>query len=184
MENTTGTIVAVVGSDSDEVLSRLEEVEGVETLSLRDTEPALAARRITATTSPWIVHDADPLEHVAAAWVELFEERVTLGTLELEIEQALAHFASGARMPDYYIVVEPEKAPDTWRHWWCGALGSRAPRRVLPASTPDSPTDIAIRRLLRALPSSRPWPDPSSWLPGLAFEIPDRIGLRDRPPEP
>lgn len=184
MENTTGTIVAVVGSASDEVLTHLEGIEGVETLSLRDTEPALAARRITATTSPWIVHDADPLEHVAAAWVELFEERATLGTLELEIAQALAHFAGGARMPDYYIVLEPERAPDTWRHWWCGALGYRAPRRVLPASAPDSPADVAIRRLLRALPSSRPWPTPSSWLPGLALEIPDRIGLRDRLAEP
>lgn len=180
MEHTTGTIVAVVGSASDEALAHLDGIDGVETLSLRDTEPALAARRITAATRPWIVHDADPLEHVAAAWVELFEERATLGTLELEVEQALAQFARGARMPDYYIVLEPEKAPDTWRHWWCGALGHRAPRRILPAPTPETPGDVAIRQLLRALPSSRPWPEPSSWLRGLALEIPDRIGLRDR----
>lgn len=186
MENTTGTIVAVVGSTSDpaateRVLARLEDIDGVETLSLRDADPALATHRIAAASRPWIVHDADPLEHVAAAWVELFEERSTLGTLELEVQQALEHFADGsALMPDYYIVLEPEEAPDTWRHWWCGALGHRAPRRVLPVHGPEAPLDAAIRHLLRALPASRPWPEPSSWLPGLAFEIPDRIGLRDR----
>lgn len=177
----TGTIVAVVGSASDEVLDSLDGVDGIETLSLRDTEPALATRRIAAATRPWIVHDADPLEHVAAAWVELFEERSTLGTLELEVQQALEHFAGGtALMPDYYIVLEPEEASDTWRHWWCGALGHRAPRRILPSRAPDSPRDRAIRQLLRALPASRPWPEPASWLPGLPFEIPDRVGLRDR----
>ncbi|WP_261165307.1 hypothetical protein [Microbacterium sp. Marseille-Q6965] len=180
MENTTGTIVAVVGSASDEVLAHLDGIDGVETLALRDTEPALAARRISASSRPWIVHDADPLEHVGAAWVELFEERATLGTLELEIEQALAHFERGAVMPDYYIVLEPETAPETWRHWWCGALGYRAPRRILPAPSAEAPRDAAVRQLLRALPASRPWPKPSSWLPGLAMEIPDRIGLRDR----
>lgn len=180
MENTTGTIVAVVGSASDEALANLDGIDGVETLSLRDTEPALAARRITATSRPWIVHDADPLEHVAAAWVELFEERSTLGALEVEVEQALAHFERGALMPDYYIVLEPEAAPDTWRHWWCGALGHRAPRRILPASGSENPREADIRHLLRTLPASRPWPKPSSWLPGLAMEIPDRVGLRDR----
>lgn len=181
MENTTGTIVAVVGSASDEVLASLEGIEGVETLSLRDSDPALATHRIAAASRPWVVHDADPLEHVAAAWVELFEERATLGTLELEVQQALEHFAGGtALMPDYYIVLEPEEAPDTWRHWWCGALGYRAPRRVLPVHAPESSLDAAIRNLLRALPSSRLWPEPETWLPGLAFEIPDRIGLRDR----
>ena len=35
------------------------------------------------------MHDADPLEHVAAAWVELYEERATLGTLEIEVETLL-----------------------------------------------------------------------------------------------
>ncbi|MER7798176.1 hypothetical protein [Microbacterium sp. NPDC096154] len=182
----TGTIVAVVGSASapetaDRVLASLEGIDGVETLSLRDSDPALAANRIRAASRPWVVHDADPLEHVAAAWVELFEERSTLGTLELEVRQVLEHFAEGtALMPDYYIVLEPEDAPDTWRHWWCGALGHRAPRRILPAHAPGSPRDAAIRQLLGALPSSRPWPAPASWLPGLAFEIPDRVGLRDR----
>lgn len=177
----TGTIVAVVGAESAGALATLEGIPGVETLSLRDFDPATAARRISACSTPWIVHDADPLEHVAAAWVELYEERATLGTLEVEVETALAHFDEGtALMPDYYIVLDPDAADDTWRHWWCGALGYRAPRRVLPAASPSTPRDTAMRRLLTALPASRPWPEPTSWLPGLAFEIPDRVGLRDR----
>lgn len=177
MATQTGTIVAVVGAESDAALEALDALPGVEALALRDSDPALAARRIAASGTPWVVHDADPLEHVAAAWVELYEERATLGTLEVEVEAALAQFARGdALMPDYYIVLQPEDAPGTWRHWWCGALGHRAPRRVLPAPAAGRG---AIRRMLTALPSSRPWPDPASWLPGLAFDIPDRVGLRE-----
>ena len=148
---------------------------------MRDSEPAVAARRITAAGTPWIVHDADPLEHVAAAWVELFEERSTLGALEIEVETALALFEAGsALMPDYYIVLEPEGAPDTWRHWWCGALGHHAPRRVLTSPAPTTTTGCRHPAPARAsCPSSRPWPDPASWLPHLPFEIPDRVGLRD-----
>lgn len=178
----TGTVVALVGAGSDDALANLNGIPGVETLALADSDPGLASRRIAATGTPWVVHDADPLAHVAAAWVELFEERATLGTLEIEVETALARFEIGeAIMPDYYIVLDPEVTVGTWRHWWCGALGHRAPRRVLPARAPVTPRDGALRRLLAGLPSSQPWPDPSSWLPGLAFEIPDRIGLQERP---
>jgi hypothetical protein len=176
----SGTVVAVVGTASEEALHVLRSVPGVETLSLQGSEPALGARRIAAASAPLVVHDADPLEHVAAAWVELFEARSTLGVLEVEVENALAQFEDGAAiMPDYYIVLDPAEADDTWRHWWCGALGYRAPRRVLPAAAPTSPRDAALRRLLAALPSSRPWPEPETWLPRLAFDIPDRVGVRD-----
>jgi hypothetical protein len=176
-----GTIVTIVGPSSDSALAALAGLPGIDTLSLRDADPDVASRRIAACATPWIVHDADPLEHVAAAWIELYQERATLGTLEIEVETALDAFEHGrALMPDYYIVLDPASADGAWRHWWCGALGQHAPRRVLPAETPGHVRDAAIRRMLTALPSSRPWPDPSTWLPGLAFEIPDRVGLRDR----
>ncbi|MFJ6653726.1 hypothetical protein ACIQLJ_13130 [Microbacterium sp. NPDC091313] len=175
-----GTIVAVVGESADDALDTLSGLPGVDALRLQGTDPALATRRIAAASAAWVVHDADPLAHVAAAWVELYEERATLGTLELEVEAVLADFDAGrAIMPDYYIVLEPDAADATWRHWWCGALGFRAPRRVLPAAAPASPRDAALRRMLRALPTSRPWPEPASWLPGLPFDIPDRVGLHD-----
>lgn len=176
----TGTVVAVVGTASEGALATLDGLAGVQTLALAGSEPGIAARRIVAAGTPWVVHDADPLEHVAAAWIELYEERATLGSLEIEVETALAQFAAGeAIMPDYYIVLDPEEAAGTWRHWWCGALGHRAPQRVLPAQSPTTPRDAALRRLLGGLPSSQPWPDPASWLPGLAFDIPDRVGLRE-----
>jgi hypothetical protein len=176
----TATVVAIVGDQSEEALASLDGIRGVDVLSLHGSETTIATRRIAAATTPWVVHDADPLAHVAAAWVELFEERSTLGALEVEVETAIALFDRGsALMPDYYIVLEPEEAPDTWRHWWCGALGHRAPQRVLTSHAPTTPRDAALRRLLSNLPSSRPWPDPASWLPHLPFEIPDRVGLRD-----
>jgi hypothetical protein len=180
-----GTVVAIVGDGAADALDALSGIPGVETLALHDDEPALGARRIAASLSPWVVHDADPLIHVAAAWVELYEERSTLGALDVEIETALSRFGAGeAIMPDYYVVLDASSADETWRHWWCGALGYRAPRRVLPVDAPASGTATAIRRLLTSLPSSRPWPDPGTWLPGLAFEIPDRVGVRDTAARP
>ncbi len=71
-----GTVVAVVGTAAAETLDALEGLSGIETLALRDTEPALATRRIAAAATPWIVHDADPLEHVAAAWPGSCHRRV------------------------------------------------------------------------------------------------------------
>ena len=174
-----GTMVAIVGDAADEALASLEGITGVETLSVRGGEPGLAGRRIAATVTPWVVHDADPLAHVAQAWIELFEERATMGALQAEVEDALARFASGeALMPDYYVVLAPEQAPDVWRHWWCGALGRHAPRRVLPVAARGAAGDESLRHLLTVLPPSRPWPDPVQWLPDLPFAIPDRVGLR------
>lgn len=171
------TVVALVGADSDALLSGLSDVPALVALSLRDDEPATAARRLTAVSSPYVVHDADPLEHVAAAWVELYEERATLGTLEVEVENLLGLFDAGAAvMPDYYVVAGPETIEGTWRHWWLGALAHRAPSRVLPIEASGE----ALRSRLRALPSSRPWPDPT-WMRHLQFDIPDRVGLRDQP---
>jgi len=80
-------------------------------------------------------------------------------------------------MPDYYVVAGPEAIEGTWRHWWLGALAHHAPSRVLPVEASGS----ALRARLRALPASRPWPDPEAWLPRVQFDIPDRVGLHDQP---
>ena len=171
------TVVALVGGDSEPLLSGLSDVPAVRALSLREADPAEAAWAVASADCPYVVHDADPLEHVAAAWVELYEERATLGTLEVEVETFLDLFAlGGAVMPDYYVVVGPESIEGTWRHWWLGALAHRAPSRVLPVEASAS----ALRARLRALPASRPWPDPE-WLRRVQFDIPDRVGLRDQP---
>ena len=170
------TVVALVGVESEPLLSGLSDVPAVRALSLREADPAVAARAVESAESPYVVHDADPLEHVAAAWVELYEEKATLGTLEIEVETLLGLFAAGdAVMPDYYVVVGPQSIEGTWRHWWLGALAHRAPSRVLPVEA----SGAALRARLRSLPSSRPWPDPG-WLRRVQFDIPDRVGLRDR----
>lgn len=171
------TVVALVGPDSDELLSGLARLPAVAALALREAEPAEATRAVAAASRPYVVHDADPLEHVAAAWVELYEAKATLGTLEVEVETLLGLFDAGdAVMPDYYVVTGPEAIEGTWRHWWLGALALRAPSRVLPVEASDS----ALRARLRALPASRPWPEPD-WLRRVQFDIPDRVGLRDQP---
>lgn len=172
------TVVALVGVGSDELLTGLADVPALVALSLREAEPAVAAHRVASVTMPYVVHDADPLAHVASAWVELYEERSTLGSLEVEVEYLLTLFASGdAVMPDYYVVAGPEAIEGTWRHWWLGALAHRAPSRVLPVEASAS----ALRARLRTLPASRPWPEPSGWLRNVQFDIPDRVGLRDQP---
>lgn len=171
------TVVALVGADSEALIEGLVDLPAVLALSLREAEPAAATRAVAAASCPYVVHDADPLEHVAAAWVELYEEKATLGTLELEVETLLALFSAGeVVMPDYYVVAGPESIEGTWRHWWLGALAHRAPSRVLPVEA----SGAALRARLRALPASRPWPDPA-WMRRVAFDIPDRVGLRDQP---
>ncbi|MCC2031360.1 hypothetical protein [Microbacterium allomyrinae] len=172
------TVVALVGAGSDELLTGLADVPALIALSLREADPSVATHLVTSASAPYVIHDADPLEHVAAAWVELYEERATLGSLEIEVETLLGFFASGeVVMPDYYVVAGPEAIEGTWRHWWLGALALRAPSRVLPVEA----SGPALRSRLRSLPTSRPWPDPATWLPHVQFDIPDRVGLRDQP---
>ncbi|WP_243074246.1 hypothetical protein [Microbacterium sp. SS28] len=173
------TVVALVGSESDALLAGLHGLPALAALSLHGAEPAEATRALATASTPYVVHDADPLEHVAAAWVELFGEQSTLGTLEVEVDMVLAQFDAGVVvMPDYYIVLGPDAIDGTWRHWWLGALAHRAPSRVLPVEASAS----ALRARLRALPTSRPWPEPAEWLPRVHFDIPDRVGLRDDHP--
>lgn len=168
--------MALVGAESGELLTGLADVPALVAMSLREVEPAVAAHLVASIPLPYVVHDADPLEHVAAAWVELFEERATLGSLEVEVEMLLEQFAAGeAVMPDYYVVAGPEAIAGTWRHWWLGALAHHAPSRVLPVEA----SGAALRARLRSLPASRPWPDPA-WMRRVAFDIPDRVGLRDQ----
>jgi len=50
MEHTAdrGTVVAVVGDAAEDAIETLDGIRGVEILTLRGSEPALAARRIGA----------------------------------------------------------------------------------------------------------------------------------------
>ncbi|WP_100363051.1 hypothetical protein [Diaminobutyricimonas aerilata] len=174
MEQANSTTVVVVGPGSSEVLDDLDRLPNVTAAPLGSDPDSSVAHFVRGAHTSYVAHDRDPLEHVAAAWVELFEERATLGTLDLEVETAVEAFRRGAaELPDYYIVLEPESLVGTWKHWWLGVLGDASPNRVLPAES-----DVAsVRRMLGRLPSGRPWPQPDRWLPALRMRVPDRVGI-------
>ncbi|ROQ40675.1 hypothetical protein EDF46_0034 [Frondihabitans sp. PhB188] len=77
------TIVAVIGARSAEVITALGESHGVDALVLGEPDDH-GTKRISASNAPYVVHDADPLGHVAHAWVEFYDDRSTAGALELE----------------------------------------------------------------------------------------------------
>jgi hypothetical protein len=186
MDGSPSTTVVVVGEDAQAAIAPLAGLANVHATSFhehRGASDADVARWSAATTAPYVVHDRDPLGHVAAAWVEFFDEQATLGVLELEIDRAIAaadrHLIA---VPDYYVVVHPETMPITWRHWWLGVIATASPTRVIPwpgsgfdASHADA--DASLVRLLRRLPTGRAWPEVESWLPGVVTQVPDRVGL-------
>lgn len=168
-----GTVVALVGGESPELIAQLGALRNVDAFTVADGDESEAAHRISHSHASYVVSDADPLAHVAAAWVEFYDDRVTLETLLYEAETAAEALRAGrAQLPDYYLILDPASVEGTWRHWWFGALSSRAPTRVLPV--PSSTGDV--RRQLRRLPTGRPWPtEYAAWLTRLHFEVPDRL---------
>ncbi|MDM4763051.1 hypothetical protein QT381_08525 [Galbitalea sp. SE-J8] len=169
MGSPTATVLSIVGERADSVIRELAPLPNVSAFAGADA--ADASERSARATATYVVHDADPLRHVAAAWVEFYDDRSTLGVLELEIAEAVRALGEGG-MPDYYVVLHPESIEGTWRHWWLGVLAAAAPTRVLPAEDAAS-----VRRLMRRLPAGRPWPEPTAWLRDVPYAIPDRIGL-------
>jgi len=171
--NTSSTTLVVVGDDEGTTIRGFAGHANVRAASLAGRDDDEVARWTRGASTPYLVHDRDPLEHVAAAWVEFFDDQSTLGALELEIDRAVEALTRGeAAIPDYYLVVNPESLPPTWRHWWLGVVAQAAPTRVIPRGDDDSGV-----RLLRRLPTGRAWPDPASWLGGVTAAVPDRVGL-------
>ncbi len=167
------TTLVVVGGD-DQVLRALGRHPNVQAMSLAGRDDDEIARWSRGATTPYLVHDRDPLEHVAAAWVEFFDDRSTLGALELEIDRAIDALTSGAAtIPDYYVVVEPETMAPTWRHWWLGVMAQASPSRIIPRREADP----SLARLLRRLPTGRAWPAVDPWLRSVTAAVPDRVGI-------
>ncbi|MBI5160925.1 MAG: hypothetical protein HY996_05870 [Micrococcales bacterium] len=168
------TTVVLVGEGAADALRPLERLPNVRARSLDGWGDDEAARWGRGGSTPYVVHDRDPLVHVAAAWEEFYDDLVTLETLTLEVDRAIDALAGGRVMiPDYYVVLEPESFAVTRRHWWLGVVSSASPQRVIP--WPDRETQIT--RLLRRLPAGRPWPAPEAWLRKVPTVVPDRAGL-------
>ena len=167
------TTLVVVGDDGA-LLRSLAGHVNVRAASLSGRDDDEVAAWVRGAATPYLVHDSDPLQHVAAAWVEFFDDQSTLGALELEIERAVEALERGAvAVPDYYVVVDPAGMPATWRHWWLGVMAQASPTRILPRSEGDP----SLTRVLRRLPTGRPWPEPGRWLRSVVTAVPDRVGL-------
>src|SRR5882757_2960831 len=101
MAGPSSTTLVVVGDEADAALRTLDGLANVRTAHLRSVPDTDAARWTSTGNTPYLVHDRDPLEHVAAAWVEFFDDLATLGSLELEIERMLAALGREAvSLPD------------------------------------------------------------------------------------
>jgi hypothetical protein len=175
MERANSTTLVVVGGPAS-LLEDLDHLPNVRAASLAGRPEGAVKSFVEGAHTAYVAHDRDPLEHVAAAWVEFFDDQGTLGTLDVEVQTTATALRRGeAALPDYYLVLDPEDLPVTWKHWWLGVLPGVAPLRVLPAEADY----YAIRRLLRRLPSGRTWPESVDWLHGLTKHAPDRIGLEE-----
>lgn len=174
MEHPSSTTVVVVGDGAADALRPLDRLANVRARSLVGWEDEDAARWGQGGATPYLVHDRDPLGHVAAAWEEFFDDLATLETLVLEVDRAIDALDEGrASIPDYYVVLEPESLGPTRKHWWLGVVSSASPQRVIPWSDPDA----SLAALLRRLPTGRPWPDHARWLRGMTSAVPDKAGL-------
>jgi hypothetical protein len=171
------TVVAVVGPP-DATPLRAVRAANVRVLHTDGADPALdralqASQEARRTTSPYLLHDADPLAAVARAWVSRFDESGDAGDLAIAVADVLARWRGRSiDMPDYYLLVDLERFTPTARHWYLGVLGVAAPVRVVPAP-PSAP-------LVDALPGLRPgpwWPDLDRLLTGIDQVVPDKVGL-------
>ena len=172
MEAAASTTLVVVGEETTSAIHALERFSNVRAATFSDASDDDVSRWSAATTTPYVVHDHDPLAHVAAAWVEFFDDQSTFGVLELEIERAVeAAERHAMSVPDYYVVLHPEALPTTWMHWWLGVLAAASPTRVIPWPSGDE----SLARLLRRLPTGRAWPEIDEWLPSVMGAVPDRV---------
>ncbi|MCU1585739.1 MAG: hypothetical protein JWM49_2295 [Microbacteriaceae bacterium] len=174
MANFSSTTLIFVGNDAPRALLELDHLANVRASTLAEESEADFQRWVSRSNSPFLVHDRDPLAHVASAWVEFFDDLATLGTLDLEVDRVLDALARGeTSMPDYYIVADPEGLSPTWKHWWLGVLPEAAPTRVIPWREGS----MSLARVIRYLPTGRPWPKAEPWLRRVARAVPDRVGL-------
>ncbi|KAA9150635.1 hypothetical protein FPZ12_040735 [Amycolatopsis acidicola] len=173
MARPNSTVVVVAGETAAEVVPRLDVLANVRAAAVPDDD---AARELVAHShAAYVVHDADPLSGLAAAWAGFFDGAGTPGTLEVTVEATLSRLRTGAlTLPDYYVLLDPESLAATERHWWLGVLAGVSPSRVIPAA----PHAAAVAEVLSRLPSGRWWPDPpEEWLRALPRTVPDSVAL-------
>lgn len=123
-----------------------------------------ALRRAAGISSPYVLVAADPLAAVAAEWEAMWrlgaEPRGT-DAFELRAGEALAAWrASRFELPDYYLVVAEQAAPDGQRpDFYLGPLRSVRPHRVAAVAAAE-PAERAAATVaaLGSLRHGRWWP--------------------------
>jgi hypothetical protein len=175
-QRTGTTVVAVVGDGASECVRRLGEATNVVPVSVDGDDPSLDRAvatwaEVTRAHTPYLVHDADPLAAVADAWVRLFDEQSPIGELEVAVAETSARWRVGSiELPDYYLVLDPERWGPTRRHWFLGVLHRAAPARVVPVPDPDT-----AAHTLPHLGAGAWWPDLDELLEGIERVVPDQL---------
>jgi hypothetical protein len=183
VQRVSTTVVALVGPEARALAEALGEAANVRAV-LPDAEAAPLDRAVQAWREaqgahiPYLVHDADPLAEVAAAFERWYDQKAGRGELEVAVTETVARWrARNLELPDYYLVVDAESLGATSRHWYLGFLHQASPVRVLPA--PADPLGAAAR--ITHLPAGRWWPDLDRLLADVDRAVPNAI----RPtPEP
>jgi hypothetical protein len=177
------TVVAVVAPSAKDA-SPLEDVHAANVRVVRpDLEQPALERAVMAwdqarrTSTPYLLHDADPLGWAAEAWSRRFEGQSSAGDLEVAVSETLARWrARSLDLPDYYLLADPEGLNPILRHWFLGLLGSAAPSRVA-ALRPGA-------SLVDQLADLRPgpwWPDLDRVLAGIDRVLPEQLGKDGTP---
>lgn len=185
MQRVATTVLALVGSPPVEELrvlaGSLGEAANVRA-ALPETEAAPLDRAVAAWSEatrahiPYLLHDADPLAEVAAAWIERWDGTGDVGRLEIAVQAVLQRWrARSLELPDYYLVVDAEALTATARHWYLGVLTGAAPHRV--AVTGAGP-DEAIRAV-RGLRAGRWWPELDALLADVDRRVPDALQVEE-----
>ncbi|MEV0391366.1 hypothetical protein [Nonomuraea sp. NPDC050643] len=175
MRRLTSTVVVVAGDGAGDVVAGLDGLHNVRAIPRGDRAPAEVTELAGRSAATYVVHDADPLADVAAAWTAFFDGTGIVGGLEVAVEAALGDLrADRLTLPDYYLLLNPDGLSETWRHWWLGVLAGAAPVRVVPVPASAG----AVAEELGRLAAGRWWPaDLAAWLRDLPRVVPDRAGL-------
>jgi hypothetical protein len=178
MQRASTTVVVLVGTDTAAALRGVEGAANVRVLHV-DDEVAPLERAIAATGEaagahiPYLVHDADPLVQVVDAWVRYFDGAGPVGELEVAVSDTAARGRTGAlELPDYYLVLDPERLDATRRHFWLGLVHRDAPARVVPVG--EDPAGLITA--LATLTPGRWWSPIDELLSGIERAVPDQIG--------
>ncbi|HEV3505073.1 MAG TPA: hypothetical protein VG637_07305 [Actinomycetes bacterium] len=177
MQRISTTVIGLVGERARLCAEGLERASNIRVeLPDPDAPPleraAAAWQAATSAHLPYLVHDADPLALVAAAWVRRYDEQGPAGELEVAVRETLARWRSRTiDLPDYYILLDPGSWDATRRHWYLGVLHRAAPARVVPADAAADQVQASIAKLS----SGRWWPELDRLLADVDRVVPDRV---------